>query len=1169
MRSDRWQQQLTLPPTVHSRSPQQPSTAAVPQQQSPSSSPPATVPQQKPPEAMNNVEAKEKKMKAPRRVRREWILPAAKLTENNDYTHLEFIAKIRSDREQEEKVEYFLTGAGADRPPYNLFVVDRNTGFVRVTGMLDREKCPSYHLKGIARFLNGTTAEDEIPLVVTILDQNDNPPYFELHTGNITEASKKGTFIMQIEGKDDDQSGTINAEIAYKIISQEPQDANRMFTLDEKTGKLYVKEATLDRETHDFYKLVIMGKDMGGGPGGLTGTGTVEIKVLDINDNIPTLEKSEYSGSVDENVADVVVMRIKALDKDLKPTDNWLTVFEIAKGNEDNLFSIETDKETNEGILKLIKPVDFEEVQNLELGLLIKNVAPFVKGGAILMDVGVQVGEGVGAGVGADVGTGADLGVNLGLDVGVDVGVDADLDVNLDADLEAGVDLGLNAGLKPEAGLGPGVGIKPGAGPGAGPGVGPGVGPGAGPGVGVGLKPGIKPGPGTKPKPKAPAKSYPIKIAVNNVPEDPAFVPSTKNVPVSEDPNEFPEDGIITVFAATDPDTGKPAEDVTYAKGFDPDNWFTIDEETAEIKLNKAPDRESPFLVNGAYIAKILAMTKDMPSKTATGTIAIQVTDSNDHCPTLTSKHTSLCSDKKTVYVTGFDEDASPNAAPFTFTIIPDGTKGTWAPELINETTVALHSQEMLWPGTYELQIEVMDAQGLSCPAKEVFTVDVCTCKGREDCSVTADKLGSTSSKEVPPQSVPILKGIKQKTDAAAGPTFNFMSSVTQTEPKICSDSVQMSHQSNNKFMGADSSYGLSKEFYNHGNATATFSRQMHDLQHTADLYEEIALPDEFLGDYYTQKSVFAVTVKDGLLQYGFEGQGSSAGSVGCCSLLESDQDLDFLNDLGAKFRTLAEICSPPAPTPQPSQTFTTTAAVKSTVDVAEPASKPRVGHVVAAKRSDVKTEKVISSTNISKSSVNSVSSSSSSMTRRRSSIPNTAHSSNISPSAKLSYAPQTVVLQQQPVYYTTTPVLQPMSYVFSQGTSLPGMFLINGPQGPSDLVVSGTQSSVSGLVIQNAEGTRTLSSAGPMNPVSPTVLLPDSPAVLQGSVSVEGWKIMGQNPDGSYVLAKDESFPNKEKKFNPDSSQDILSGGAVLDERAATPQRVLNLAAHRAMTIA
>lgn len=63
----------------------------------------------------------------------------------------------------------------------------------------------------------------------------------------------------------------------------------------------------------------------------------------------------QYSGSVDEGVTDVVVMRIKALDKDLEFTDNWLAVFDINKGNEDNIFTIETDPKTNEGILKLVK----------------------------------------------------------------------------------------------------------------------------------------------------------------------------------------------------------------------------------------------------------------------------------------------------------------------------------------------------------------------------------------------------------------------------------------------------------------------------------------------------------------------------------------------------------------------------------------------------------------------------------------------------------------------------------------------------------------------------------------------------------------------------------------------------------------------------------------------
>ena len=79
-----------------------------------------------------------------------------------------------------------------------------------------------------------------------------------------------------------------------------------------------------------------------------------------------------------------------------------------------------------------------------------------------------------------------------------------------------------------------------------------------------------------------------------------------------------------------------------------------------------------------------LLSSSDMPSKTATGTIAIQVLDSNDHCPTLTTTHSTQCTDETTVYVTAFDEDANPNGAPFTFRVIPDGTRGSWDVEVVN-----------------------------------------------------------------------------------------------------------------------------------------------------------------------------------------------------------------------------------------------------------------------------------------------------------------------------------------------------------------------------------------------------------------------------------------------------------------------------------------------------
>jgi len=70
----------------------------------------------------------------------------------------------------------------------------------------------------------------------------------------------------------------------------------------------------------------------------------------------------------------------------------------------------------------------------------------------------------------------------------------------------------------------------------------------------------------------------------------------------------------------------------------------------------------------------------DVPQKTATGTIIIQVKDENDNCPVIVNPVRTICADAKLVDVTAHDLDGYPNSDPFSFTVIdePEGTARHW-----------------------------------------------------------------------------------------------------------------------------------------------------------------------------------------------------------------------------------------------------------------------------------------------------------------------------------------------------------------------------------------------------------------------------------------------------------------------------------------------------------
>uniref|UniRef100_A0A8C5F7T6 Desmoglein 2 n=1 Tax=Gadus morhua TaxID=8049 RepID=A0A8C5F7T6_GADMO len=833
-----------------------------------------------------------------KRQKREWIIAPRKLNENYDYTHQAYIAKIRSDKEYDSRVIYTLMGKGADQNPFGRFSVNPDTGLVKVHSILDREEISNYTLLGVAKYSNGAKAEKDIELAIVVLDENDCSPVFQVNQmGSVNESSPAGTIVMRVTATDADEG--INSVISYSIVDA----SSSMFIINSRTGEVMVRQNTLDRETKDTYTLTVRGTDLNGMAGGRSSTGDVVIKLLDINDNIPTLEKEMYVGHVEENTVNVEVMRVRAIDLDMMYTDNWLSVFSFASGNEAGYFSITTDSKTNEGVIMIQKSLDYEELKVVNLALSVSNKAEYSF------------------------------------------------------------------------------------------------------------------------RHEVTHKTYPIKINVVNQKEGPRFHPNVKVVTLSEDSSTISINKVITNYAAIDSDTTKIATNVWYAKLEDVGGWLTIDEHTADIKLNKLPDRESKYLKNGTYYAKIICITKDTPIKTATGTIAIQVEDYNDHCPELTVTSQTMCVNDNMVYVTAVDKDEFPNSAPFEFRVISE-SKQKWTIEPFNKTTVILRDQAHLWPGYYKVTLEVTDQQGKSCAAAQVLDVLVCTCREDTESCVARE----TSTAKFGASGVLLL---------LLGLLLLLLLPLLLL---FC-------------LCGGAGAIGSFK-------AIPFDAKEQLIAYHTEGL-GEAKVPDinpnkipqvnmfSHKASHGAQQSMEA----DALQAFAYEGQGSPAGSVGSFSMLDNDDDLEFLNDLGPKFKTLAEICQGSSLTSvdvRPSTSSVNTHNVQNTLNAQNTLNTHNTSSVVSGSSSMVQGNLVQGGT------------------QGIATLPRMQYQDN------MVMAGQTMLVQQPTMYYTAAPM-----YVVEQR---PQMVLVTGGAQPAVgqvglgqglMQVGGSQQGVVLVETQMAAGTQ------------------------------------------------------------------------------------------------
>uniref|UniRef100_A0A8B9RS20 Cadherin-23 n=1 Tax=Accipiter nisus TaxID=211598 RepID=A0A8B9RS20_9AVES len=215
------------------------------------------------------------------------------------------------------------------------FLINSTSGLVTSTAELDRERIAEYYLRVVASDAGVPSKSSTSTLTVKVLDVNDeNPTFFPaVYNVSLPENVARDFKVVRLNCTDADIG--LNAELSY-FITGGNQDGK--FSVGFRDGVVRTV-VSLDRETVASYTLILEAIDNGPTGNRRTGTATVYVTVLDVNDNRPIFLQSSYEVSVPEDIpAASSIVQVKATDAD--EGVNGRVWYRIVKGNEHNNFRI-------------------------------------------------------------------------------------------------------------------------------------------------------------------------------------------------------------------------------------------------------------------------------------------------------------------------------------------------------------------------------------------------------------------------------------------------------------------------------------------------------------------------------------------------------------------------------------------------------------------------------------------------------------------------------------------------------------------------------------------------------------------------------------------------------------------------------------------------------------